>query len=455
MFDSLTSKLDKAFSFIKGQKTIKEKDLDLVLKEIKLALLEADVNFQVVKELLDLISTEAKGERVLKSLTPDQQIIKIVNEKLTELLGSSASEINLKVKSPLIIMLVGLQGSGKTTTSAKLANWLKTEHKKEAFLVPLDVYRPAAIEQLKTLGGQIEVPVFDTDINKDPVKTAQIALKEATKKGYDCIILDTAGRLQIDSEMMAELSLISDKLKPHEILLVADAMTGQTAVDVAKGFDQALDIDGLILSKMDGDARGGAALSMKHVTGKSIKFIGIGEKTDALEVFHPERLASRILGMGDVLSLIEKASKKIDEDEALKMSKKMRKNQFTLDDFYSQLKMMRSMGGMSSIMGMIPGANKLMKQVDPEAAEKELKKIEAMILSMTPKERAKHIIINGNRRKRIAKGSGTTVNDLNKLLKQFAQMKKMMTKLNKGGMGKMLKMLNMNPGDLSKITKGL
>ena len=350
-------------------------------------------------------------------------------------------------------MLVGLQGSGKTTSCGKLARYLREELKRTPMLVPADVYRPAAIEQLKTLGGQLSVPVYQSTSDMDPVTIAQDAIATATAEGCDTIILDTAGRLQIDGEMMKELQEISDKVQPHEILLVADAMTGQEAVNVATGFDEALEIDGLILTKLDGDARGGAALSMKSVTGRPVKFIGLGEKLDALEVFHPDRMASRILGMGDVLGLIEKASKEIDLEESLELQKKMRKNEFTLEDFLNQLRMMKKMGNMGSLMGMIPGMGKLAKQIDPEHADKELKKIEAIILSMTKQERRKHNIINGSRRKRIAKGSGTRVQDVNNLLKQFAQMRTMMKKMSKGGLGNIMNMFGGGGGmpDISKL----
>jgi len=332
-----------------------------------------------------------------------------------------------------------------------LARYLIEEQKRRPYLVPADVYRPAAIDQLKTLAGQLKVPVYDSSPQQDPLVIVKEALTKATNQGCDVVILDTAGRLQIDQEMMQELQEISDAVSPHEILLVADAMTGQEAVNVAKGFDNALELDGLILTKLDGDARGGAALSMKAITGRPIKFIGIGEKLDALEVFHPDRMASRILGMGDVLSLIEKASKEIDLEESLVLQKKMRKNEFTLDDFLSQLRMMKKMGSMSSIMGMIPGMNKMANQVDPEKAEGELKKIEAIILSMTAEERQKHTIINGSRRKRIAKGSGTSVQDINRLLKQFAQMRGMMKKLMSGGMGNLMNMFG--GGGMGNISK--
>ncbi len=435
MFDSLQSKLEGAFKKIRGRGVLTEKDIQAALKEVRMALLEADVNFKVTKEFCDKVAAEAVGESVLKSLSPDQQVIKIVHEKLIEMMGSGASELMLRDQPPIVIMLVGLQGSGKTTTAAKLARMLVEQHKHKPLLVPADVYRPAAIAQLKTLGERINVAVYDSNADQDPLVIARDALAYAKAHAFSSIIIDTAGRLQIDQEMMKELQEISDLLEPHEILLVADAMTGQEAVNVAQGFDQALDLDGLILTKLDGDARGGAALSMKAVTGKPIKLIGLGEKMEALEVFHPERMASRILGMGDVMSLIEKASQQMDPEETMDQFNKMRKNEFSLEDFLGQMRMMKKMGSISSIMGMIPGMNKIAKQVDPEKAEKEMKKVEAIILSMTKLERRKHTVIDGSRRKRIAKGSGTSVQDVNNLLKQFAQMKTMMKKLTSGGMG--------------------
>jgi signal recognition particle subunit SRP54 len=341
-------------------------------------------------------------------------------------------------------MLVGLQGAGKTTTAAKLALYIKKELKRNPLLVPADVYRAAAIEQLKTLGSQIGITVYDSNAQQDPVDIAKKSVEYAPLNGFDTVIIDTAGRLQIDQELMNELVEIRDSVDPHEILLVADAMTGQESVNVAKGFDDALEIDGLILTKFDGDARGGAALSMKSVTGKPIKFIGVGEKPDGLEVFHPERLASRILGMGDVLSLIEKAQKEISIEDTMEMHKKFKKNSFDLQDFLNQMKMIRKMGSISSLMGMIPGMSKFTKQIDPDAAEKEMKKIESIILSMTPKERTNPDIVNGSRRKRIAKGSGTRVEDINQLLKQFTEMKKMMNQFSKMGMGGLMNMIGGN-----------
>ncbi len=438
MFDSLSSKLESAFKKIRGRGVLQPKDIEAALKEVRMALLEADVNFKVAKDFCDQISEKAVGEAVLKSLTPDQQVIKIVHEKLVDLLGSQAAELSLNVAPPAIIMLVGLQGSGKTTTCAKLAHLVRKEYKRKPLLVPADVYRPAAIEQLKTLGRQLQVDVLDSHAQQDPVDIAKRSLDEARNRGFDTVIIDTAGRLQIDRELMDELREISFAIEPHEILLVADGMTGQEAVNVAKGFDEALEIDGLILTKLDGDARGGAALSMRAVTGRPIKFIGVGEKSDALEVFHPERMASRILGMGDVLTLIEKAVKEVSVEETLALQKKLKKNEFSFEDFLSQLRMIKRMGSISSLASMIPGMGKLMKQVDPEQAESEMKRIEAIILSMTSVERRHHAIINGSRRRRIAKGSGTSVEEVNRLLKQFTEMKKMMGSLSKMGLGGMM-----------------
>ncbi|MCB0317424.1 MAG: signal recognition particle protein [Bdellovibrionales bacterium] len=441
MFDTLQSKLDSALKKIRGKASLSEKDIHAAMKEVRMALLEADVNFKVAKDFCSRVAEKSIGEDVLKSLTPDQQVIKLVHEELKNVMGDQASELSLNAAPPIVIMLVGLQGSGKTTTCAKLARYLKEEKKKNALLVPVDVYRPAAIEQLKTVAGQIGIDVYDTQPNSDPLDIAKDAYQQASKRGYQAMILDTAGRLQIDSELMKELQEISDELKPHEILLVADAMTGQEAVNVAQGFDEALEIDGLILTKLDGDARGGAALSMREVTGRPIKFIGVGEKLDALEVFHPERMASRILGMGDVLSLIEKATKEVDLEDAQDLTKKFAKNQFTLEDFLKQLRMIKKMGSISSLAGMIPGMGKMMKNVDEAKTEKEMKKIEAIILSMTPKERSHPAIIGGSRRKRIASGSGTKVQDVNSLLKQFREMQQMMKKLSKMGMGGLMNMM--------------
>lgn len=438
MFDTLHSKLESAFKLIRGRGSLTAKDIDAALKEVRMALLEADVNFRVAKDFCDRVAAKAQGADILKSLTPDQQVIKLVHEELVQMMGSQASELNLSVAPPAVIMLVGLQGSGKTTTCAKLARYLKIEMHRRPILVSVDVYRPAAIEQLHTLGKSLDLPVYDSDPKLEPLAIARAAENYARSHGFDTMLLDTAGRLQIDAELMAELREISLAIEPHEILLVADCMTGQEAVNVAKGFDEALELDGLILTKLDGDARGGAALSMRAVTGRPIKFIGVGEKPEALEVFHPDRMASRILGMGDVLSLIEKAVKEVSVEESLDLQKKIKKNEFSLEDFLNQLRTVKRMGSISSLAAMIPGMNKLAKHLDGEDAEREIKQIEAIILSMTAVERRNHAIINGSRRKRIARGSGTTVEAVNRLLKQFTEMRKMMSKISKMGIGGLL-----------------
>lgn len=453
MFDTLHAKLDGALKKIRGRGSLTPQDVDAAMKEVRLALLEADVNFKVARDFCDNVSKQAVGEDVLKSLTPDQQVIKLVHAELVRTMGEGAAPLNLAVAPPAVIMLVGLQGSGKTTTAGKLGRLLKTDMKRKPLLVPADVYRPAAIEQLKTLGRQLDLEVFDSKADQDPVDIAKSAVQLAAGRGFDTVIIDTAGRLQIDTELMQELQEISDAVEPHEILLVADGMTGQEAVNVAQGFDKALEIDGLILTKLDGDARGGAALSMRAVTGRPIKFIGVGEKLDGLEVFHPERMASRILGMGDVLSLIEKATKEVSLEDSLELHRKMKKNEFGLDDFLQQMGMIRRMGSISSLAGMIPGMNKLVKNIDPEAAEREMKHVEAIILSMTPRERRNPAIINGSRRKRIARGSGRTVEEVNRLLKQFTEMKKVMGSLSRMGLGGLMK--GMGGGGLGNLLKGM
>ncbi len=438
MFDSLQSKLEAAFHKIRGRGVLTDKDVEATMKEVRVALLEADVNFKVAKDFCARVAEKAVGEDILRSLSPGQQVIKLVHEELVVMMGTEAAPLNLGVAPPAIIMLVGLQGSGKTTTVGKLGLLIKKEFKRSPLLVPADVYRPAAIEQLKTLGRQLNLPVFDSRSDQDPVEIAKQAVEYASNHGQDTVILDTAGRLQIDAELMKELQEIADLVEPHEILLVADAMTGQEAVNVAKGFDEALEIDGLILTKLDGDARGGAALSMRAVTGKPIKLIGVGEKLEALEIFHPDRMASRILGMGDVMSLIEKASKEVSIEDSLELQKKFKKNEFNLEDFLGQLRTIKKMGSIGSLAAMIPGMDKIAKQLDPEHAEKEMKRVEAIILSMTPHERRRPEVLNGSRRKRIAKGSGTRPEDVNSLIKQFTEMKKMMGKFSKMGLGGMV-----------------
>ncbi len=434
MLENLTEKLEKIFKRIRGYGVLDEENIDAALKEIRLALLEADVNFKVVRDFIEDIRTRALGRQVLDSITPGQQVVKIVHDRLAELMGGTNTYIKFGGRLPAPVMLVGLQGCGKTTTAGKLARLLSQEGKK-VYLVSADVYRPAAIEQLKVLAEKIGAGFFDVPEMRDPVKICLQALEEARRRGYEVLIIDTAGRLHIDAEMMEELKRIKENLKPSEILFVADAMTGQEAVNVAGKFNELLGIDGVIMTKMDGDARGGAALSLKAVIGKPIKFIGLGEKLEALEVFHPERMASRILGMGDVLTLVEKAQANIDEKSARELERRIRKNEFTLDDFKNQLAQIRKMGSLQDIIGMIPGLNKVkaLNQVTPD--DRELVKITAIIDSMTVKERLNYEIIDGQRRKRIAQGSGTSVPDVNRLLKNYAEMRKMMKRMTaKGGM---------------------
>jgi len=433
MFENLSDKLDAAFRKLKGHGKLSGKNIEDGLKEVRMALLEADVHYRVTKHFISEVKERALGQEVLASLTPAQQVIKIVNEELTELMGSQNEDLNLSGPSPVAIMLVGLQGSGKTTTAGKLSVFLRKKGR-NPFLVPADVYRPAAIDQLKKLGQQLEVPVFSSSTDMDPVDICRQAKTVAHQQGCDTLLLDTAGRLHIDEELMAELSRIKDTVKPADILLVADAMTGQDAVNIAESFNETLDIGGVVLTKMDGDARGGAALSIKEITGKPIKFIGVGEKLSELEPFHPDRLASSILGMGDVLTLIEKAQDAVDEKKAAELEKKLRKSQFTLEDFRDQMVQIRKMGSLGDIMKMIPGMGKLKQMKNLDVDENEFVRIEAIINSMTPREREQHTLINGSRRKRIAKGSGTRVQDVNRLLKNYIQLLKMLKKLNKGGM---------------------
>ncbi|MHB8714278.1 MAG: signal recognition particle protein, partial [Trichloromonadaceae bacterium] len=427
-------KFDSVFKKLRGHGRLTEGNIQDALREVRLVLLEADVNFKVVKDFVAAVQSRAVGQEVLKSLTPAQQVIKVVRDELGLLMGSGVdNQLNLSAKPPVPIMLCGLQGAGKTTTCGKLALRLRKE-KRNPLLVPADIYRPAAIEQLKVLGRQLGVPVFDTQPGMDPVRICEEARRFAELNGYDTLILDTAGRLHIDDTLMGELERIKASLSPREILFVADSMTGQDAVNVAKSFDERLAITGVILTKLDGDARGGAALSIRAVTGKPIKFVGMGEKLDALEVFYPDRMAQRILGMGDVLSLIEKAESVIDKDQAAAMQKRLRKEGFTLENFRDQLQSIKKMGSLESILSMIPGAGKAMKSMQGmQLPDKELKKIEAIIGSMTAKERRDHRIINGSRRLRISKGSGTTVQDVNQLLKRFTEAQKMMKKMQQLG----------------------
>ncbi len=432
MFDNLSEKLDAVFRKLKGHGKLSEKNITEGLRAVRMALLEADVHYKVVKNLVADIRKRAMGQEVLASLTPGQQVIKIVNDELTELMGGHHEDICLTGSHPVSVMLVGLQGSGKTTTAGKLSVFLRKNGKKP-YLVPADVYRPAAIDQLKKLGQQLDVPVFESSTDMDPVDICQQARIAAQMQGCDTLLLDTAGRLHVDEELMAELGRIKDRVKPSDILLVADAMTGQDAVNIAKSFNDTLDIGGVVLTKMDGDARGGAALSIKSITDKPIKFIGVGENLSALEPFHPERMASRILGMGDVLTMIEKAQDMMDHKKAEELEKKLRKNQFTLEDFRDQMVQIRKMGSLSDLMGMIPGMGKNKQLKNLQVDDRELIKIEAVINSMTKKERQKYSIINGSRRKRIAKGSGTSIQDVNRLLKNYTQVLKMMKQINKGG----------------------
>jgi signal recognition particle subunit SRP54 len=433
MFDSLSDKLDAVFKRLKGHGTLTEKNISEGLREVRMALLEADVHFKVVKQFIGDIKERALGQEVMNSLTPGQQVVKIVNDELTRLMGGRSEQLNLSGSHPVAVMLVGLQGSGKTTSAGKLAVHLRKQGRKP-YLVPADVYRPAAIDQLQKLGAQLEVPVYGSTTAMNPVQICQQARVEAHKAGCDTVLLDTAGRLHIDNELMAELQQIKAAVQPSDILLVADAMTGQDAVNMAKAFDDALEIGGVVLTKMDGDARGGAALSIKSITQKPVKFIGVGEKLNDLEVFHPDRMASRILGMGDVLTMIERAQEAVDVKEAAALEKKLRKNQFTLEDFKNQLAQVRKMGSLSDLIGMIPGMGKLKQMKNFEVDDNELVRIEAIINSMTNQERRQYHIINGSRRKRIAQGSGTTVQDVNQLLKNYTQVLKMMKKLNKGGL---------------------
>ena len=432
MFGGLAEKLTNAFKRFRNKGKLTEADIKEGMREVKLALLEADVNFKVVKEFIKSVSERAVGAEVLESLVPAQQVIKIVHEELIKLMGSEASKINISPKPPTVIMMVGLQGAGKTTHSAKIAAHLRSKGK-NPLLVACDVYRPAAIDQLKIVGESASIPVFSLGTKISPVEIAKAGVEHAKKNGNDVVFIDTAGRLHIDEELMAELSKIKEATNPTEILLVVDAMLGQDAVNVSSSFNDLLDITGVVLTKMDGDTRGGAALSVKHVTGKPIKFIGTGEKLDALEIFHPDRMASRILGMGDVLSLIEKAESAYDEKQAKELERKMREQTFSLEDFLVQMRQLKQMGNLDQIIGMLPGAN-MGALKNAEIDEKQMDKIEAIILSMTKKERLYPDVINGSRRKRIAAGSGTSVEDVNKLLKQFDQMKKMMKQFS--GMGK-------------------
>ena len=434
MFENLSDKLDLVFKKLRGQGVMTEDNVKEAMREVRLVLLEADVNFKVVKDFVEKVRSRAVGTEVLQSLTPGQQVIKIVHDELVALMGGGEdNSLDLAAKPPVAIMMVGLQGAGKTTTCGKLARYLKGQRRRP-LLVPADVYRPAAIEQLKTLGRQLSIEVVDARADQDPVDICRDALQYAERAGFDTVIFDTAGRHQIDDFLMDELVRIKEAVEPREILFVADAMTGQEAVNVASGFNERLDITGVVLTKLDGDAKGGAALSIKAVTGRPVKFAGIGEKLDALEVFHADRLVSRILGMGDVLTLVEKAQSVFDAKDAERLQQKLKTSQFDLEDFKAQLQQIKKMGSIDSLLGMIPGVGKMKKQLQgAQPSEKELKRIEAIIDSMTRVERANHAIINGSRRLRIAKGSGTSVQEVNQLLKRFTEAQRVMKQLQKLG----------------------
>ncbi len=439
MFDNLTDKLDKAFHVLKGHGSITEVNVAETLKEVRRALLDADVNFKTAKEFTNQVKEKALGQNVLTTLQPGQLMVKIVKDELTELMGGETVGIDLS-SSPSVILMSGLQGSGKTTFSGKLANYLKSKKSRKPLLVACDVYRPAAINQLHVVGDQIGVEVYSEEGNMDPVAIATNAIAHAKKNGFNVVIVDTAGRLAVDEEMMTEIANIHAAVKPNETLFVVDSMTGQDAVNTAKAFNDRLNFEGVVLTKLDGDTRGGAAISIKSVVDKPIKFIGTGEKMDAIDVFHPARMADRILGMGDVVSLVERAQEQYDEEEARKLQKKIAKNQFGFDDFMKQIQQVKKMGSMKDLVGMIPGAGKALKDVDID--DDAFKGIEAIINSMTPDERSTPAIINGSRKKRIAKGSGTSVQEVNQLLKQFNQMAKMMKMMQGGGGRKMMQMMN-------------
>lgn len=436
MFENLSERLEKSFKLLKGQGRISEINIAETLKEVRRALLDADVNFKIAKQFTDAVKQKAVGQDVLKSVNPSQMMVKIVHDELVELMGGDKTDINIKI-SPSIVLIAGLQGSGKTTFSGKLAKWAKSKKGKNPLLVACDVYRPAAIEQLKIIGTQVETPVYTEDGNLNPVSIAKNAIKEAKKMGYDMVIIDTAGRLAIDEEMMNEISSVKDAVNPHEILFVVDSMTGQDAVNTAREFNERLDFDGVVLTKLDGDTRGGAALSIKSVVNKPIKFVSSGEKMDALDIFYPGRMADRILGMGDIVSLVEKAQEQFDSEEARKLQKKIAKDQFDFNDFIAQIEQIKKMGNVKDLMAMIPGVGKAVKDLDID--DDAFKGIEAIIKSMTPEERINPTVLNGSRRKRIASGSGTTVQEVNKLLKQFDETRRMMKMMTKSGnMGRLM-----------------
>lgn len=429
MFENLSEKLERSFKILKGQGKITEINIAESLKEVRRALLDADVNFKIAKQFTDSVKEKALGQDVLTAVQPGQMMVKLVHDELTELMGNSSSDINIK-GNPAVILIAGLQGSGKTTFSGKLSKYLKEKRGKSPLLVAGDVYRPAAIEQLKVIGEQNNIPVYTEDGNKNPVAIAKEAIKFAKQKGYDLVIVDTAGRLAVDEEMMNEISAIKKAIDPQEILFVVDSMTGQDAVNTAKEFNDRLDFDGVVLTKLDGDTRGGAALSIRSVVNKPIKFVGTGEKMDALDVFHPKRMADRILGMGDIVSLVEKAQEQFDEEEAVRLQKRLAKDEFNFNDFLKQINQVKKMGNLKDIAGMIPGMGKALKDVEIE--DDAFKHIEAIIYSMTPAEREDPSLMNGGRRKRIADGSGTSIQEVNRLLKQFTETRKMMKMVAQG-----------------------
>jgi signal recognition particle subunit SRP54 len=448
MFDNLSEKLQRVFKNLRGEGRLSAENMEGALREIRMALLEADVNFKVVKQLIENIKAKAMGEEVLSALSPSQQVVKIVQEELIKILGSHESRLRFANEPPSVFMIVGLQGSGKTTTTGKLSRWLsKNGHR--PMMVSVDIYRPAAREQLKVIARDVGLPIYEGALGEtQPLDLARSARRESTQTGRDVLLIDTAGRLHIDDDLMTELQQLKEQLNPVEILFIADAMTGQDAVKSADEFHKRLGITGVILTKMDGDARGGAALSIRHVTGQPLKFVGVGEKFDAFEPFHPDRAANRILGMGDILSFIEKASEQIDQKKAVEMQRKLLDNDFTLEDFRDQLKQVRKLGPLSSLLDMMPKVGMLKELKDVKVDEKEISRVVAIIDSMTPKERDNHMIINGSRRRRIAKGAGTTVQEVNNLLKQYAQARKMMKSLSGGlgFMGKRMGKMKLPPG---------
>ncbi len=437
MFESLSDRLEGAFKQLKGQGRITEINVATTVKEIRRALVDADVNYKIAKAFTDRVKEKALGEKVLQAVSPGQLMVKIVQDQLSELMGGTAADFNI-TGSPAVVLLSGLQGSGKTTFAAKLANYLKNKKSRKVLLVAADVYRPAAIDQLHVLGEQIQVEVFSDKESKDPVDIAKRALKYARGNGFNLVIVDTAGRLAIDEKLMDEISSIKKAVTPNETLFVVDAMTGQDAVNTARAFNERLDFDGVVLTKLDGDTRGGAALSIKYTVGKPIKFVSRGEKLDTIDIFHPDRMAQRILGMGDIVSFVEKAQEQYDEEKARKLQKKIRKNKFDFNDFLDQLKQIKKMGNIKDLLGMIPGVGKQVKDLDID--DKQFSKIEAIILSMTPEERENPDLLNGSRRRRLATGSGNTITEVNQFIKQFDQMRKMMKNMNKmGSMGKAMK----------------